>query len=102
MRRPIPSSGFCNDEMPREAREWYDRWKLRGGSLARDTIEYLWKRAADYPDQRCYQAKIEWSRIQQGLNARRAELRRSEFAREIELARKPKATVSKINERQRT
>jgi hypothetical protein len=88
-RRPIPSSAFCYDS--NNCQRWYDRWLLRGGSVARDTI--IFNHAADMPDLRTFDQKVRWARLQGELRLCRAEMRRSELIREAEEARKKQSKV---------
>jgi hypothetical protein len=89
MSRPIPSVCFCYDS--HKCHAWYDKWLMRGGSIARDTI--VFRHAADMPDVRSFDDKVRWSRIESELRLRRAEIRRSQLIREMEEARKKHSKV---------
>lgn len=61
--RPIPSSCFSYDH--NTCKPWFDRWLMRGGTSARDTV-YI-QRANDMPDLRTFDLKVRWFKTQAKL-----------------------------------
>ena len=82
---PIVSCQHSYDTRPAETfwykgrwMTWLDVWRLRGGSVMRDTA--IHRRATDMADLRNFDERLTWGRLLQELNARRSRIRRGELA----------------------